>query len=269
MSLPDRTADPESSRPPDPAADRAAGRDGAGSGPEDERARFPLSALLLALAGLCAGYVLSIVGVAIGDAISRSERAWALLFGQFGLWAGMVGACLIASRAHGSGDPRRDFGLRPRRTDPVWGIGGGVADWVGSTAVAALVAGFVGKAYRGSNSDIVTNYHHDTAAIALVVAFAVVGAPIVEELFFRGLVQRALEPALGMVLALVVQALLFGGVHVTEEHGASQLGLWLSLSAVGLVHGVVYAKTRRLTAAMWTHALFNASSVVLILTTLQ
>lgn len=257
MTLPDPTPAPPDERPSPPATTAAH--------PVDQRARLPLSALAMAFAGLLAGYALSFVGGAVGYAISSSEQAWQLLFAELGLWTGMVGAAVLASRTFGSGDFRRDFGLRVRRTDPVWGLGGAAADWVAATVVSAIIVGVFGTRYRGSNSSIVTGYSGDVAAVAIVVLFALIGAPIVEELFFRGLVQRSLEPATGTAVAIVIQGLVFGGIHVTESSGSGRLGLWLSLSAVGVVHGVIYAKTRRLPASMWTHMLFNASNLALIL----
>jgi membrane protease YdiL (CAAX protease family) len=82
-------------------------------------------------------------------------------------------------------------------------------------------------------------------------------------------VQRALEPVAGVVGAILLQGLVFGGVHVAETSGAGRLGLWLSLSAVGVVHGFVYHRVKRSTASMCAHALFNAFGVVLIFATIR
>lgn len=233
----------------------------------DTRAPLPPRAALLALAGLGCGYVLGFVGAEVGLAISTTEKVWALLLSQAGLWAGMIGACVLASRRYGTGGFRRDFAVRPRAVDAAWGLLFAFADWVAAAAVSYLVVTFLGRGYHGSNGSVVTGYNTDVPALAAVIAFAVVGAPIIEELFFRGLVQRALEPLAGVAVAVLVQGLIFGGVHVAEGSGAGRLGLWLALSAVGVVHGLVYQRFKRITVSMWTHALFNAANVMLIYAT--
>jgi membrane protease YdiL (CAAX protease family) len=233
----------------------------------DSRARFPGRAVLIALAGLFAGNVAAVVGYAVGIVVSPNEKATSLLLSEVLLWAGMVGACWWASGRFGSRDFRTDFGVRPRRTDPAWGLLFALVDWVAATAIGWLVS-LLGKSYAGSNSNIVTDVRHDVPALAATVVFAIAGAPIVEELFFRGLLQRSIERLGGVPGAILVQGLLFGAVHVAETTGAGRLGLWLSLSAVGVVHGVVYQRFKRITVSMWTHAWFNVTGVVLIFASL-
>ena len=49
--------------------------------------------------------------------------------------------------------------------------------------------------------------------IALLILLVVIGAPIVEELFFRGFLMGALERTMGPAWALWLSALFFGVVH--------------------------------------------------------
>jgi uncharacterized protein len=234
----------------------------------DTRARFPGSVLWIAVAGLLAGNLIAVIGYSIGQAIVPGTDAGAMLLSEVGLWGGMLGACAYASRLHGTGSLRHDFAIRPKRRDIAIGLGAAVADWIAATGVSVLVS-LLGRDYAGSNSNIVTDVRSDVPALAVTIAFAVAGAPIVEELFFRGLVQRALEPLAGIIGAILLQGLVFGGVHVAETSGAGRLGLWLSLSAVGVVHGIVYHRVKRSTASMCAHALFNAFGVVLIFATIR
>ena len=59
------------------------------------------------------------------------------------------------------------------------------------------------------------------ALVYTVGLLACVGAPIVEELFFRGLVQTVLIRNLGTTPAIVVQAMLFGARALRARHDAS------------------------------------------------
>ena len=84
----------------------------------------------------------------------------------------------------------------------------------------------------------------------------VVGAPFFEELFFRGIILRALARifgrlgGVGPVLAVVLSGLLFGLAH------AESLQL-LGLAIFGIILGVVSYRTGRLGMNIVAHASFN------------
>jgi membrane protease YdiL (CAAX protease family) len=97
----------------------------------------------------------------------------------------------------------------------------GVLDWTGlheRSALAEFEAVFEGVRGR-----------------MLVVALLAIGvAPgIAEELLFRGLLQRGLEPRLGPGRAIVLSAALFGALHLEPIHAivAGLLGLYLGAAA--------------------------------------
>ncbi len=92
-------------------------------------------------------------------------------------------------------------------------------------------------------------------AIVLVVC---VGAPIVEELFYRGLIFRALEGRLAAPLAIFISALWFGAAHL---EWIQLLGLF----AFGVVLAACAHSTRRLGMGVFAHMAFNATSVALLL----
>lgn len=93
-------------------------------------------------------------------------------------------------------------------------------------------------------------------AIALVLA-VVVGAPVMEELLYRGLALRSLSARLGMRLAVAVGAAWFAVAHL-------QAVQFLGLFVFGLVLGVCAERTGRLGMAMLAHAAFNATSLVIL-----
>jgi membrane protease YdiL (CAAX protease family) len=97
---------------------------------------------------------------------------------------------------------------------------------------------------------------------ATVLAFAVVagvGAPLFEELYFRGVLLPTLARRLPVWVAVVVQAVLFGVLHV--DQGVFGVA---AITAVGLVLGWLRVVTRSLVAPIAVHAGFNAVAVLAV-----
>jgi len=92
----------------------------------------------------------------------------------------------------------------------------------------------------------------------LLVVMTVLIAPVAEEVFYRGLVQRALQDGFGKVLAVAITSLLFAGTHF-------QLVQFPALVLVGVVFGILAVVTGRLGPAIWAHAGFNAVTVIVLL----
>jgi uncharacterized protein len=105
----------------------------------------------------------------------------------------------------------------------------------------------------------------DRALYLTLAAVAIVAAPIVEELFFRGLLLSALRSRLAAPLAIAVQALVFGAYHASPGYGWDNIGLVLILAGVGVVFGVAAQWSRRLGPGMVGHALINATVFVVLL----
>jgi membrane protease YdiL (CAAX protease family) len=100
----------------------------------------------------------------------------------------------------------------------------------------------------------------DWRAIVLI-AGAVVGAPVFEEAVYRGLLQTGLVRALGRRWAAVMlTAVIFALMH--RLGGAVPWHALPTIFVLGLVCGLV-AEKRGVWAAMATHAAFNASQVAL------
>ena len=94
--------------------------------------------------------------------------------------------------------------------------------------------------------------------VALIVFFAIVVAPVCEELFFRGFAYPALKQRWGMWVALTTVSAAFAGIHL---HLPS-LGPLFAL-AIGL--GLSYELTGSPLASITMHALFNATNVAVLL----
>ena len=78
---------------------------------------------------------------------------------------------------------------------------------------------------------------------------AVVAAPLVEEVLFRGLVFGGLVRSVRVPLAVVWSAALFACVHPVAS--------WPPVFLMGVVAAVVFQRTRFLPAAMLVHASYN------------
>ena len=96
-----------------------------------------------------------------------------------------------------------------------------------------------------------------STVLLLFLLFAVF-APIVEELFFRGGLQRGVERYLPAKAALVATAVLFAAAHFQPVQ-------FPGLVIAGLVFGALAQRTGRLGAGMWAHATFNGTTVAALL----
>jgi membrane protease YdiL (CAAX protease family) len=101
--------------------------------------------------------------------------------------------------------------------------------------------------------------------IALLV-LAVVAAPVFEEIVFRGVVLRGLLTHMGPVLAITVQAIVFGLAHFDPVRGTGNIGLIIVLSGVGAVLGGASYLYRRIAPTIIAHAILNAIAMTLALT---
>jgi membrane protease YdiL (CAAX protease family) len=94
---------------------------------------------------------------------------------------------------------------------------------------------------------------------------AVVVAPFVEELVFRGLVLRALRSRMPLVPAVFIQGVLFGSAHIQLAYGWRNIGLVMVLSWIGIAFGFVAAWMRRIGPTIIAHALMNGFVLIVML----
>jgi len=91
---------------------------------------------------------------------------------------------------------------------------------------------------------------------------AVVTAPLVEELVYRGLLYRTLEKAAGMGVAIALVSLLFAGVHVFQYR--NNLAVIVVITLLSITLTVTRAVTGKLLPAFIIHLVFNGIQSVLI-----
>ncbi len=90
-----------------------------------------------------------------------------------------------------------------------------------------------------------------------VAAFAILVAPFMEELVFRGVLFAVFERRVNLLFAIATTAVLFGAVHVPEYHGA-----WnhvLLLFVVGGIFSLTRGLTGSLTPSVILHVAYNLS----------
>lgn len=184
---------------------------------------------------------------------------WVISLAQLPSWLGLIGASVVVSRLFGTGSVRDDYGVGFRLVD-LWGLPIGVVMQLVFIPVLydALSAIGVDTSELDRPAKELTGQAQDRWGVVLVVVLVVVGAPIVEELFFRGLVLRAMEARYSDWLAMGGSAVLFGLIHFQPLQ-------FPGLTLFGLVLAYCAHRTRRLGMGMLAHAAFNATTVVLLL----
>ncbi len=137
---------------------------------------------------------------------------------------------------------------------------------LGAVACALAIVPLLGCAglldrlvpYRHPIIDFLLEHRSPLAILAVGLA-AVVVAPVAEEFFFRRVLQGWLEKVWGPWPGILASAVLFGIAHL--GHG---LG-WIPLVGFGVVAGYLVHQTGSILPAIVLHALFNATSLLLVI----
>jgi uncharacterized protein len=169
----------------------------------------------------------------------------------------------LATRRKGLGSLRDDFGLHLRPVDLAIGLGFGIGGLVGAAIVGSLVDAAFDVDETTSNIPV-----DALSGPGEIVAFAVSVAiitPLIEELFFRGLIYRSLlKRGASTVAAVGWTTVVFVVPHLTAaESFASLVSLTASLAVLGLSFQLACQVTgRRLGAPIVAHVVVNAAAVL-------
>lgn len=181
---------------------------------------------------------------------------------QFTTIAAMLAIVRIAT-----GGSWRDWGLRRDRLgrDGAWAVAGYVACWPAIFAVVPVtecVLRRIDPTFTPLTHSALTFLHNvDTPrwAGAVAIVSAAVLAPMMEEFFFRGLVQTAVaQHTRSAWFGIAVSSVLFGLTHLDVKQHVPALMLF------GAVLGYVYFRTGSLTAAVLLHAAFNVKTLLFL-----
>lgn len=195
-----------------------------------------------------------------GNAIDDLPLALVAL-AQVGLWLGLLGAPLVATRRKGGG-LIPDLGLRVRWED-AWK--GGLIGVVVQFPILPLLYWPILEALSKSSSDLegpargLTDRATDPLGVVLLILIVGVAAPIIEEIFYRGLLQRSLlKRGLPVWAAIAVTSVVFGMSHF-------QLLQLPGLAFAGAVFGLLAQRAGRLGPAITAHITFNMVTVIALL----
>lgn len=230
--------------------------------PAPDQSRFSVGlAVFTWMAAVVFGFTGAVVIIAAAGYTDRPAKdypLWLIATTNIPLWIGLLAGAAIVSRHWGTGGVRRDFGGYFRPID-LLGLPIGVV-----TQVVFVPALYVVVRKVGIDTHSLDAPAKELAGraqgvgVALLVGLVVIGAPLVEELFFRGLVLRSIQARYNDELALVGSALLFGIAHFEP---LQTFGLVL----FGLIAAACAQRTRRLGMGVMAHAAFNATAVFQLL----
>jgi hypothetical protein len=200
------------------------------------------------LAVIAAGITSGVVGLVTLD----DSGPLTILGGQFGLWAGFIGVVVFARSRPGA--PRYVGSIRSEfRPADVFGAVVGVATQLVLLPLLYLPfrSWFDEDDLSAPAEDLLADFNG--ILLILMGVGVVLVAPVVEELFFRGLLLGTVRERWGTFAAVIGSSVFFGATHFQPLQFAG-------LTAAGLVFAAAVVKTGRLGSAIAVHVGFNATT---------
>ncbi len=237
--------------------------------PAGRRLDDPANGWVLGVTAAWIGWFVGMFGGAIAGAIVLAasgvddfdELSLGLVaVAQMGLWFGLLGVPYLAARLFGDG-MRREFGLTVRWPDlPVGALWGVLGQLVIFPLVYLPLMWFtdITQEEFSEPAQNMADKATSPVGVVLLVLIVGVGAPIIEEIFYRGLLQGSLVRRLGPVWGIGIASVVFGIVHF-------QVLQFPALALAGVLFGVLAHRSRRLGPAIVAHVVFNMTAVVVLL----
>lgn len=217
-------------------------------------------AVLTWLVAFFAGTALSTAILAASGVDDTGDASIPVLFaGVSATWVAYLAGAWWASQRAGSGSPVADYGLRFAPMDAL-GIPLGVLTQLALVPLTYVPltrlwpSTFTDDSLDKTARDLVDRA--SGAGLALLIVMVCVGAPLVEEIVYRGMLQRSLAGRLHQVLAVVIVAAWFALIHFRPVE-------FPGLFVFGLVVGASTLAVGRLGLAVVTHVAFNAAGLAL------
>lgn len=171
-----------------------------------------------------------------------------------------------------SGGWQAAFGWgRVKLIDPLLGLGGAVAEFIARIIVGIVLFVLI-PALRNKSEANVSLHGRSTTAIVLILILAVLIAPPVEELIFRGVMLRAFMKRLPVTRfgrfwpAAILSSVLFAGLHLYEVHSvAAMVLLFFSIFTFAVGQCLLLRWTGRLATTITAHAVSNLAAALLTL----
>lgn len=138
--------------------------------------------------------------------------------------------------------------------------------WVHAVALALLMVGFgslIERVLPHQETELEQLLRMGVSVRIMVAALAVLTAPFVEEIVYRGILYSGIERTWGRNAGIVLVTLLFGGVHYFQyRESIAALTMIMSLS---LVLTLLRAVTGKLLPCIATHLAYNGLNAVFLL----
>ncbi|MBE9051090.1 CPBP family intramembrane metalloprotease [Nostocales cyanobacterium LEGE 11386] len=151
--------------------------------------------------------------------------------------------------------PENWFRFRLQDRWLLWGLGG-YCTALPIVVVVSLINQQLWQGQGGSNPLLqLALESQDTVALGMFFFTAAIAAPIFEELLFRGFLLPSLTRYVPVWGAIILSSLLFAIAHLS-------LSEILPLTALGIVLGIVYTRSRNLLAPMLLHSLWNSGTLL-------
>ncbi|BAZ30681.1 hypothetical protein NIES4074_31430 [Cylindrospermum sp. NIES-4074] len=137
----------------------------------------------------------------------------------------------------------------------LWGLGG-YCTALPIVVLVSLINQQLWQGKGGSNPLLqLALESRDGVALGIFFFTAAIAAPLFEELLFRGFLLPSLTRYLPVWASILTSSLLFAAAHLS-------LSEILPLTALGIVLGVVYTRSRNLLAPMLLHSLWNSGTLL-------
>lgn len=213
------------------------------------------------IAWLSGGVLATLIALSSGSGGGSSSGPWVVLALAVAQWTPFVVLLVaVGRRRGGTGRPDVDFGLRWRPVDLVGVPLGVVTQLVVVPAVYVPLARWWPTTFETERVERrardLWESSSGTGIIALVVV-VVIGAPLVEELVYRGLLQRSLVRRAGPFLGVTLATVWFALIHVQPVE-------YPGLLLAGAAFGIPAVVTGRLGASVLAHVAFNAAGLAVV-----
>ena len=105
-----------------------------------------------------------------------------------------------------------------------------------------------------TNQAILTSWPiYITALLAIIIA------PIIEELMFRGFIRKFIR---NDILFVIISTLIFGALHVTVSDSIEQFLFIIPYSLLGLAFSLNYVRTKNIASNIFLHSAWNSIGVI-------
>ncbi len=143
-----------------------------------------------------------------------------------------------------------------------WSANFGIVKGVGLAILLFMIAMLITYRFGGQDTDIERLLQSSRAAALITAVLAATTAPLVEETIYRGLLYSTFQRVIGPVLAVIVVASMFAGLHVLQYW--PNVGAISAITLLSVVLTVVRARTGRLLPCFVIHLVFNGIQSLII-----